>query len=506
MAESMSNVDNFWLQLDTPTNLMEITGFMLFDKPFDMERLYTTFENRLLNFRRFRQRIVEPIAGVGTPHWELDPNFDIRSHIIRIALPAPGDKKALQDLLSDLTSAPLDRSKPMWAMYIIENVDGDGCAMFQKIHHVIADGISLIYVLLSMTDMEADAPWPEKKPEEKKKPRALADTLIKKALQTATTAATVGGIIAKEGAKAIADPHQFVNTLKFGATMGVDMSAVLLKLLLLPSDPKTTFKGKLGVRKAVAWSEHIDLKEIKAVGKAVNGTINDVLVTCMTGALRKYMIGKGDKIHNLDIKVAMPVNVRKPGTEFELGNKFSLILLALPIHLEDPILCLREVKRRMDHLKKSPDAFVGFQSLNAIGMSPSKIAKMGADFFANKTSAVFTNVPGPPIPLYFAGREIKDMMFWVPRSGDVGTGISILSYNGKVKLGLAIDEKLVSDPETILESFLAEFNNLKELSSSENFGHESLVLNDRYLEELENRTKDQDAMLSVTDTDESEAG
>ena len=161
--------------------------------------------------------------------------------------------------------------------------------------------------------------------------------------------------------------------------------------------------------------------------------------------MRRYLKTRNYPVNELDLRVTVPVNIRKPGTEFELGNKFSLVFLAMPIYVEDPILRLKEVKRRMDHLKESPDAIVNFGVVSAVGFLPPYVARKVANFFSNKASGVMTNVPGPRQPLYFAGRKISNIMFWVPRSGSIGLGISILSYDGKVTVGIAADEGLMPE-------------------------------------------------------------
>jgi len=158
-VEIMSSIDNFWFHMDSPTNLMIITGFLAFDEPLDYDRVTEVIKNRLLFYDRFKKRVIRPLSGVGNSYWELDSKFDLRSHIHRIALPSPGDKKTLQNVISDLTSQPLDPTKPLWMAHIIENCENGGSVLFMRIHHCIADGIALIRVLLSMADEEPDAVW-----------------------------------------------------------------------------------------------------------------------------------------------------------------------------------------------------------------------------------------------------------------------------------------------------------------------------------------------------------
>ena len=487
MAERMSNADNFWLSMDQPTNLMVITGFMEFKKPLDFNRLYATIDSRLASFPRFQRKIVQPKSGLGVPNWEADKHFDLRSHLQRIALPAPGDKTELQAMIANLTVAPLDPHKPLWQVHLIENY-GDGCVLFFRIHHCITDGIAGIYLLLSMADQDPDAPWPKSRPEKKPKPFSLGrllpiDSIIDTATKTFNSAEKLGRQAIKELGKTISDPAHLKQLGKQYSCIPTDFASVLSKYMIMSSDPNSAFKGKLGVRKRIAWTEPMSLDKIKTVGRAIStATLNDVLIATVTGAMRRYLKSRNTRVNELDLRVTVPVNIRKPGTEFELGNKFSLVFLPLPVHLKDPILRLKEVKRRMDRLKSSPDPLINFALLSVMGYLPPVLAKRASAFFGNKASGVLTNVPGPRQPLYFAGQKIENFMFWVPRSGKIGLGISIFSYDGKVTVGIASDEGLMPDPEILLEGFEEEFNTLLKLVQSGKLYDEPLVLHDRYQE------------------------
>ena len=309
-------------------------------------------------------------------------------------------------------------------------------------------------------------------------------SMIEKVGETVSRTRELGRKATEGVVDAISNPFHLMELTRTGAGMAVDTAGVLAKLALLPPHPANSFKGELGIRKCVAWTEPISLGNIKTVGRVVEATLNDVLVATVTGALRRYLKKRNDNVNEIELQVTVPVNIRKPGTEFEMGNKFSLVWLALPVHIEDPILRLREVKRRMDKLKKAPDAFVGFSILNALGMSPTKIAKKAAQLFASKSTAVLTNVPGPRQPLWFSGKKVRNMMFWVPRAGRVGLGISILSYDGNVTVGLAADAGLVPDPEAVLEGFKEDFYYLLDLVKSGKVFTDPLVVNDRYMEAI----------------------
>ena len=490
MAERMNHADNFWYCMDEPTNLMVITAFMEFKKPLDYNRLYATIENRLASFPRFQKKIVRPRSGVGMPTWETDANYDLRFHLQRVALPDPGDKAELQEMMANLMISPLAPNRPLWQVHLIENY-GKGCVLFFRIHHCIGDGIALTHVLLSTADTDPDAPWPKSHEGKKSSVRSLDSPLpihsaIRSLKETINYTQNLGKKLTKELEKAVSDPAHMKQLVKTSSCLPTDFASVLSKHTIMSSDPNTAFKGKLGVRKKVAWTEPMALDRIKKVGKAINtATLNDVLIATVTGAMRRYLKTRNTPVNELDLRVTVPVNIRKPGTEFELGNKFSLVFLPLPVHLEDPILRLKEVKKRMDRLKKSPDPYINFGLLSSIGYLPPGIAKKAAAVFGNKASGVLTNVPGPRQPLYFAGEKIEKFMFWVPRSGRIGLGISILSYNENVIVGIVSDEGLMPDPEVLLEGFEDEFNHLLDLVQSGKIEDEPLVLHDRYKEAQE---------------------
>ncbi|MBC2714279.1 MAG: wax ester/triacylglycerol synthase family O-acyltransferase [Desulfobacteraceae bacterium] len=484
-VEIMSSIDNFWLHMDHPTNLMVITAFLQFDEPLDFDRLVETIKNRLLCYDRFKKRVVRPISGVGNAVWELDPKFDIRSHLHRIALPSPGNKEALQELISDLTATPLDPTKPPWQAHYIENYEGGGSVLFIRIHHCIGDGISLIRVLLSTADLEPNAMWTDTVDElkgEKEDSNFFSpfEKTFKKINRAKKRAFKVSDFISKEIEASIANPSHIIKRAKLVGKYAVDATAVISKILIMPADKKTVFKGELGIRKSVAFSNPLPVPDIKVIGKYFNATINDILVSMVTGALRRYLQQSNNLVGDLDIRVAMPINIRPLEDEITLGNQFSLILVSLPVHIDDPVLRIREVQRRLNDLKEAPDAAIAYVLLNALGISSAKLAKTAATMFANKTTGVFSNVPGPRQPLFFAGKEIKNIMFWVPRIGGLGLGISIISYNGKVSLGIATDTGLVQDPKTILDNFENEYRMLLGMYRAGQIEKDPLIINDRF--------------------------
>ncbi|MBK9712637.1 MAG: wax ester/triacylglycerol synthase family O-acyltransferase [Kouleothrix sp.] len=448
--EPLAPVDNAWLRMEDPTNLMMVTGVLIFDQPLSFERVRATIEHRLLCFERFRQRVV---IESGTARWAPDPNFTLSAHIHRIALPAPGDQAALEDLVSDLMSTPLDFTKAPWQYHLIENY-GAGCVLLARLHHCIADGIALVRVLLSLTDDSPDAPWPSED-----------DCGRRPAQRPAGPAAAIGATMRTaeralaEGIEGLLNPARVAEAAKLGAG---SMNA-LNRLLLMSPDPKTAFKGKLGVAKRAAWSQPLPLDDIKAIGRAVGATVNDVLLAAVTGALRRYLISHGDNVDGLDIRAAVPVNLRAPDEPPTLGNRFGLIFLSLPVGADDPLDRLFDLKQRMEAIKDSPEALVTFGILNVMGAGPLQLEKLAMTIFGSKATAVMTNVPGPRETIYLAGAPIREIMFWVPQSGRLGLGVSIMSYDGRVSLGVASDTGLVPDPAQIIEDFHDEYELLLRL-------------------------------------------
>ena len=246
------------------------------------------------------------------------------------------------------------------------------------------------------------------------------------------------------------------------ARLGAAGAYRLGRLVVLPPDPVTAFKGELGRRKRAAWSHPVPLDDFKAIGKAYGATVNDVLIAAATGALRRYLDKRGESTTGLAIRASVPVNLRPLDEAHRLGNSFGLVFLTLPVGIVDPVRRLRAIKKEMDELKRSPEALVAYGVLNVLGMAPVEVERLGLRFFGSKATAVLTNVPGPREALYLAGRKLEQVMFWVPQSGRLGLGISILSYAGGVMLGVATDEGLVPDPERIVAEFEKEFRALRQ--------------------------------------------
>jgi WS/DGAT/MGAT family acyltransferase len=472
MAQRMSSVDAAWLHMEDPTNLMMITGLLWFAEPVDWARVKRTLWERLVQpYPRFRKRIASSTLPMSLPSWEDDPHFDFDAHFHRVAVPEPGDQAALEGLVSDVMSTPLDLDRPLWHIYLIDGVDG-GSAMLHRLHHSIGDGIALTRVLLSLTDDRPDAPVGTPTTEQAGADGSVLDRLVAPAVAAARTAGQATGVVWREGTRVLASPGRLgslagrVGELagQVGSLAGQagGAAAHVARLASMSADAATRFKGQLGVRKKAAWSDPVDLEAVKSVAATNDATVNDVLLTAVTGALRRYLALHGEMVD--DLRAFIPVNLRPldQPVPTDLGNQFGLVFLSLPVGLGEAADRLDELQRRMIAIKDSPEAAIVYGMLNMLGGTNPEVEKRMVNLLGTKATAVMSNVPGPQEPVYLAGSEVAGLMFWAPQSGHVGLGVSIFSYNGGVRVGVSVDAGLVDDPDTIIEAFYAEFASLTE--------------------------------------------
>ena len=469
--ERISGVDTAWLRMEHPTNLMMIVGVMMFERKLDLKKVKRILEARFLAFRRFRQKAVQDSAGAW---WQDDDDFDINSHVHRIALPGNADKAELEALASDLASTPLDFTKPLWQFHLVDNYRG-GSALVVRIHHCYADGIALIQVMLSMTHESAAgslAMAPAERQVAQRNDTDFWEQVLKPVAGALEGAAQIGKGLIEQGRTLAANPQLATEAMQEVTRKGVDFAGEVARLALMGRDSPTRFKGELGVRKRAAWADPLPLEEVKVMGKALGCSINDVLLSMAAGALRDYLEEQGDPVEGVEIRAVVPVNLRPVGQGHNLGNHFGLVFLGLPVGVDDPLERLHEVRRRMKDLKGSYQPMLALALLNAVGYGPRIVQDQVLNILSQNASAVMTNVPGPQAPLYFAGERIVEQNFWVPQSGGIGMGVSILSYDGKIQFGVITDEGLVPDPDAIVARFAEEFDKLMWLTLMSPWGEE----------------------------------
>ncbi len=469
-GERMSKVDTAWLRMDSPSNLMMIVGVWILRPGISHADLSERVRERLLPYRRFMQVAREDAAGA---HWANDTDFQLERHVATHQLQrrrGQSEQDALQERVAELAMQPLDHHHPLWRFELIEQYGG-GSALVARIHHCIADGIALISVMMSLVD-GGGAP-PQRK---SRTPKAgldgaedwLADTLIRPFGDITAKALEAAGGGAAKSLSMLAAPQQSLgNTLGQAmdlARMGGQLASDLAALALMPDDSPTRLKGQPGTAKRVAWCQPIPLDEVKAIGKALNSSVNDVLLGCVAGAIGAYLRDLGDDTQGKEIRAMVPINLRPMEEAWKLGNRFGLVPLVLPIGLDNPIERVFTVRSRMNNLKGSLQPLLTFGLLSVAGLLIKPAQDAMLSLFGRKTTAVMTNVPGPTTKLKVCGSTLEQTMFWVPQTGTVGLGVSILSYGGGVQFGVIADTTLCPDPQKIIDQFEPEFARLLTLT------------------------------------------
>lgn len=481
----MSAVDTAWLRMDSEGNQMMIVGVAMMAQPITPADLKTALESRFLGYRRFRSRAVHDLAGVWWEEQEVDLDYHVVHTTLEGSAGAGGgngagygngagrgngsgsnDKAALQRLVGKLSQQPLDQDQPLWQMHLVDHCMGeDGQqrqALIVRIHHCIADGVALVRVFMSMFGQHPDA-LPQQQP------AAALEAAEANPWEQILSPLTATGVKAIDLSSAMflksmtmwADVDVMAERLASYGQTAAQLTTDAVKLSTMMDDSHTLFKGKPNGVKHVSWSEPLPLDEIKAVSKAYGCSVNDILMSSVAGALRGYLLAAGDVVDSdCDVRVMVPVNLRRDSSVQKLGNAFGLVPLVLPVGMEDPVARLAEVRRRMDELKGGYTALVAMSMLSVLGVSPKPVQNEIQNFFARKATAVMSNVPGPQTPLYLAGSRLDQIMFWVPQSGDIGVGVSILSYNGGVQFGIVTDDALVRDPGNVIRRFAPEFEKL----------------------------------------------
>lgn len=491
-GERMSKVDTAWLRMDCDANLMMIVGVWQLTPGVSHAAVCERIEASLLKYERFRQRVIEDAAGAT---WVTDRYFDLRNHVIVEKLPGSAkgrEQQALQDRVAELATERLNPKRPLWQMHLIEDYTGPngvkGSALIVRIHHCIADGIALISVTMAMVDGGTPPPGRRNRDAAAMGGASgaedwIADSLLKPFTNFTVKALGALGDGAARSLDMMGDPVRGIeHGLALGMKGSLDMARVLRHLLqdsaalaLMPDDSKTRLKGKPGGAKKVAWCQPIALDEVRAVGKALNCSINDVLLSCVAGALGEYLKSHGDDVTGQEIRAMVPVNLRPIEQAYKLGNRFGLVPLVLPIGIDNPVERVYEVRRRMAALKGSYQPLLAFGLLAVAGLLVKPAQDMMLNLFAKKTTAVMTNVPGPREKLKFCGATLEQSMFWVPQSGDVGLGVSILSYGGGVQFGVITDSALCPEPQRIIDEFVPEFARLSLITLMLPWGEEASV-------------------------------
>ena len=460
--ERMSPVDTAWLRMDPDHHLMAIKGLLVVAGSLEGAALHAVLQTRLVQrFPRFTHRVVQDDTAAW---WEPDPRFDLKHHLRSRRLPRGDEEAALQRLVSDLAAEPLDPRRPLWTVDVVRGM-ARGTALIVRVHHCVADGLALMGVLLSLTghtpaqSLMAGGQGTAGRaavPDDELSLRCPWDNLLDPLTRAGTDSVDMGAQLWTRYAQLVQDPQQ----AELMRQLAPQALAALLQLALWPEEGSAAFKRPRRGRKRIAWAPALALSEVQAVASHQRCSIHEVALACVAGALRRHLIQRGESVEGVRIRVLVPINLRRRLHLPQLGNRFGLVPLMLPVHLAHPPARLRAVARLMRPLRRSLLPPLSLGLLGAIGLAPRAVQLQAAQLLAHKASGVVTQVPGPREPVYLAGHEVERIMFWVPQSGDLGLGVSLSTYGGQLQMGLIVDEQIVPDPQTVAHLFVEEFNQL----------------------------------------------
>jgi diacylglycerol O-acyltransferase len=491
--------DALWLTMDRPNNLMVIDTVLWFERVPDWDAVGRVVQQRLVDrFPVFSRR---PVQREGRWYWEDDPGFRLDDHLVHYTLPEPASVGDLQAYVAGQRGVPLDKTRALWVMHLVDNVSlpdgGRGAALMGRFHHAIADGIRLVQVTLGLCDLEGEGPPAAvgRRLRRSTTPvavaRSAAGNVVRGTLDVATSsAATAAGMLAGVvgtaqtaltgdlGAAGVRVGEAGVDVMRAAATVRryperltdvarrvsstenrvVNDVVSVGKLLLAGQSVSTVWSGTPGVDKGAAWSPSLSLAEVKQVRRATGTTVNDVLLATVSGALTRYLRERGaDDVD--EVLWMVPVSIKPLAAELppDLGNHFALVLLRLPLGLDDRRARLAEVHERMQRIKNSDEALLVFGVQRGIAQAPDGLAVALTNYFANKAMGVLTNVPGPGQRMTLAGTPVQGVLGWAPCSGDQSMTICIVSYAGTVSVGFGTDRTLVPDGDRLGELFALEF-------------------------------------------------
>ena len=444
--DRLSALDSTFLHLEEHgTAHMHVASVMVFDGQAPAaDELIDHLLGRLHLVPRYRQRLAHVPFDQGRPVWTDDPHFNPRYHIRHTALPRPGDDYALQRLAGRLFSQRLDRSKPLWEMWLVDRLSDNRFAIIAKTHHALVDGVSGVDITSVLFDA-SPSPEPIPGPAEPWAPQPLpgAAKLLGEALLERST---IPREMVRGLRRAVRAPRRLVDQAREGL-MG--LGATALAGLGDPAPP-SPFNVEIGSHRRYTWVD-VDLPQFKAIKDAFGGTLNDAVLTAVTLALGDYLRATGHDTTDLVLKAMVPVSVRDDDERGALGNRVTAIWAPLPVGHSDPVSVFEEIHIAMDEIKRSGQA-VGAQALTELaGLAPPTIASQAARLQARQRffNLVVTNIPGPQMPLYLLGRELVGLYPVVPLARRQAIGIAIMSYNGRLGFGLLADFDALPDLDLI---------------------------------------------------------
>jgi diacylglycerol O-acyltransferase / wax synthase len=445
-SDRLTGLDASFLHLEDAASHMHVAGVMIFEgEPPPYEDLLEAIERRLGLVPRYRQRLAFVPFSQGRPKWVDDSHLNLRYHVRATALPSPGSEQQLKELAGRVFAQQLDRDKPLWEIWLVDGLEGDRFAMLSKTHHALVDGISGVDIMSVLFDTAVEPAAPTDTGE-RWLPRPLPSRaqLLGEAL---VERATIPGELVRSVRAVLRGPRRIAEGVR-DAAVGVGAMA----WAGLNPAPPTPYNRSIGPHRRFTWVR-ANLADMKAIKDELGGTVNDVVLATIAGALGKHLRRRGQNTDGTELKAMVPVSVRADVERGALGNRVAAMMAPLPVWCEDPVARLDIVREELKGLKSSGQA-VGAQVLTDLsGFAPATVMGQASRVMARQRffNLVITNVPGPQIPLYLAGRRMIDPFPMVPLAKHQALGVALLSYAGRINFGLVGDFDLMWDLDDYAE-------------------------------------------------------
>jgi diacylglycerol O-acyltransferase len=456
--DRMSPQDASFLHIEGDVNHMHIASVAVFEgPPPTIEDLRAMVAAKLPIVPRYRQKVRTVPLDFARPVWVDDPHFHLDYHVRHTGLPSPGTEDQLKTLVGRVMSQQLDRSKPLWEMWMVEGLgDDEHWALFSKTHHCMVDGVAGTDLLTVVLDREPEPeratppPWdPEPEPDNM---RLLRDAVVDR----------------------VTNPYETFRAMRAAGRPWREVlkGTQALASLARPTPP-TVLNGPIGPHRSWSWARS-SLADVKTVRTGLGGTVNDVVLTAITRGFRDFLVHRGEDVDAAEIRTLVPVSVRTkaPGPAVGDGtynNKVSAMFATLPVAIADPAERLQAIRDQMEGLKESKQAIAG-EALTAMsGFAPPMMlamaTRMATRLPQRNVNTVTTNVPGPQFPLYACGRKMIEAFPYVPLAGSVRIGVAIFSYNGRINFGVTADSDTIPDVQVLCDGIEAGMAELVKLAS-----------------------------------------
>ncbi len=419
-ARVLSGADHAWLRMDSPQNLVVIHIAFGFVAEVPLDAVTAQLRARLTLHHQFTHRIERGWLGA---RWVADEAFSMGRHVDEAWLPAGSTQAELKRWMSERASVPLPADRPLWQATLVHGVDA-GCALVMRVHHCLADGVSLMELIGGMTDI-ADG--------ELFVPPARAGTRQDLSL----------GLALRRAPGVLADAS---------------------RLVFMRRDRATRLKGRPGMEKAVAWSEPLSLAMARDLAHRHEATVNDVMLAVITDVLRRHLHARGTQAIHAPLRAVVPMNMRPQGEGHLLGNRFGLVGQELPVHLDDALQRLLAVRDGMGRLKQGFQGQLALALVRVAGRLPARLQTALLGIFSRRATVIITNVIGPAEGRSVAGVRMDELMLCVPQGMTVGVGVSIISYDGQLRIGFLVDQRLMPDCAAAAASVRACFEQLRRAS------------------------------------------